>query len=126
MTSSDVNAYLREISGIEVTAKDFRTWAATWRAANRFAHLPPFTTKAEANKNIRAVIVEVAKRLGNTPTICRKSYGRPDVVTHYLAASPQFVQCRTPESVEEMIEHALTPEELGTLRLLMAGKSAAQ
>ena len=78
-TSSDVNEYLREASGRDVTAKDFRTWAATVEAALAFHALqgPPL------KKNIRDVIVQVAEKLGNTATICRKCYIHPVIISAY-------------------------------------------
>lgn len=81
VTSSDVNAYLREAAGHEVTAKDFRTWAATVEAALAFHRLegPPL------KKHVREVVALVADRLGNTPTICRKCYIHPEILTAYEA-----------------------------------------
>lgn len=82
--SADVNEYLREITGEDVTAKDFRTWAGTVAATLFLTELEPFTSKTQATKNVTGVIKEVAKKLGNTPAICRKSYVHPDVLTCYL------------------------------------------
>jgi DNA topoisomerase-1 len=72
VTSADVNAYLREISERDVTAKDFRTWAGTVLAAMALAEFEQFDSQAKAKKNVKAAIEKVAARLGNTPTICRK------------------------------------------------------
>jgi DNA topoisomerase-1 len=79
ITSSDVNDYLREASGREITAKDFRTWAATVEAALAFHALeePPL------KKHVREVIAQVAEKLGNTPTICRKCYIHPAIIEAY-------------------------------------------
>jgi DNA topoisomerase I len=74
VTSSDVNAYLREISGKEITAKDFRTWHGTVLAALALQEFQKFDTQAGAKKNIKEAIQRVAARLSNTPTICRKCY----------------------------------------------------
>lgn len=82
--SSDVNAYLRDITGEDVTAKDFRTWAGTVAATLLLSELEPFTSKTQATKNVASVIKEVAKKLGNTPAICRKSYVHPDILSCYL------------------------------------------
>jgi DNA topoisomerase-1 len=84
VTSADVNAYLREISGRDITAKDFRTWAGTWRAATALAKTGPCASVAEAKRNVRKVVAEVAERLGNTPTVCRKSYIHPEIVEAYF------------------------------------------
>lgn len=82
--SADVNDYLREISGREITAKDFRTWAATHLAVLALADQDqePPTKKAEVE-----AIKQVAKRLGNTPAICRKCYIHPAVLEGYLNGS---------------------------------------
>jgi DNA topoisomerase-1 len=79
ITSSDVNDYLRAVSGSDVTAKDFRTWAATVEAALAFHALqgPPL------KKNVRDVIAQVAEKLGNTATICRKCYVHPMIISAY-------------------------------------------
>jgi DNA topoisomerase I len=79
VASSDVNAYLREAAGHEVTAKDFRTWAGTVEAALAFHRIEGPALK----KHVRDVVALVAERLGNTPTICRKCYIHPEIVTAY-------------------------------------------
>jgi DNA topoisomerase-1 len=84
VTSSDVNAYLREITGQDVTAKDFRTWHGTVLAALALQEFQSFDTQAVVKKNIKAAIEHVASRLGNTPTICRKCYIHPEVLTSYV------------------------------------------
>jgi DNA topoisomerase-1 len=81
--SADVNAYLRAIAGAEFTAKDFRTWNGTVLAA-RALREQRFETKREANKNVAAAIKEVAERLGNTPSVCRKCYVHPAIVEAYV------------------------------------------
>jgi DNA topoisomerase-1 len=87
VTSDDVNAYLREISGEDITAKDFRTWAATNLAAVALAELEIFDTKAKAKKNVLRAVEAVAKMLGNTPSICRKCYIHPAIFDSYLDGS---------------------------------------
>ena len=72
VTSSDVNDYLKEISGQDITAKDFRTWAGTVLAVMALKELEKFDSAAQAKRNLRAAIEKVSARLGNTPTICRK------------------------------------------------------
>ncbi len=84
VTSSDVNAYLREITGEDFTAKDFRTWAGTVLAALALREFEAFDSEAGAKKNLRAAIEGVAARLGNTPTICRKCYIHPEILGCYL------------------------------------------
>jgi DNA topoisomerase-1 len=82
--SSDVNDYLRAISGREITAKDFRTWAGTVLAFRALCALDPAASDTDAKRNLVAAIKDVAGRLGNTPAVCRKSYVHPGVVEAYL------------------------------------------
>jgi DNA topoisomerase-1 len=89
VTSADLNAYLREISGQEITAKDFRTWAGTVLAATALQHIeqqaePGIERSATALKrNLNLAIKGVAAMLGNTPAICRKCYIHGEIVTCY-------------------------------------------
>src|SRR5206468_136708 len=82
--SGDVNQYLREITGQEFTAKDFRTWTGTVMAALALQEFEPFRSQRQAKKNVVRAIEEVAERLGNTPAVCRKCYVHPDVIDAYL------------------------------------------
>jgi DNA topoisomerase-1 len=85
VTSQDVNDYLREITGEDFTAKDFRTWAGTLLTAMALDAQEKFTSKKEASVNIKNAIAAAAKLLGNTPTICRKCYVHPAVLESYLS-----------------------------------------
>ena len=87
VTSSDVNDYLREITGVEITAKDFRTWAGTVLAAVALQEFSEIEGVVATKRNLRAAIESVAARLGNTPTICRKCYIHPDIIESYLAGN---------------------------------------
>jgi len=84
ITSQDVNEYLREITGEDFTAKDFRTWAGTVLAAIALSAAGEFETKKQAKANIKNAIGAVAKILGNTPAICRQCYIHPIVLETYL------------------------------------------
>ena len=84
VTSDDVNAYLHEVSGVDVTAKDFRTWAATNLAALALGVLEPVEGSGNQKKAIVAAVESVAKKLGNTPAICRKCYIHPAIFDGYL------------------------------------------
>jgi DNA topoisomerase-1 len=83
VTSQDVNDYLREISGEDFTAKDFRTWAGTVLAAVALSEQGVFETKKQAKANIKTAICAVAELLGNTPAICRKCYVHPAILEAY-------------------------------------------
>lgn len=84
VTSGDVNEYLREISGSDFTAKDFRTWAGTVLAAQALKATKKSETQREAKKNIKQAIDTVASKLGNTPAVCRKCYIHPQVMEGYM------------------------------------------
>lgn len=100
ISSQDVNEYLREISGEEFSAKDFRTWAGTVLGAMALNHLGPFATKKEAKANIKSAVTAVSKILGNTPAICRKCYVHPAVFETYLGgAAIEGLKRRTDEAV---------------------------
>jgi DNA topoisomerase-1 len=81
--SSDVNDYLREITGTDFTAKDFRTWAGTVLTACALHTLAAWETETQAKRNIVEAIAQVAKKLGNTRAVCRKNYIHPAVLEAY-------------------------------------------
>jgi DNA topoisomerase-1 len=83
--SADVNDYLREISGEDFTAKDFRTWAGSVLACAALRDFEAFSSETQARKNIIEAINAVAARLGNTRAVCRKCYVHPAVLENYLA-----------------------------------------
>jgi DNA topoisomerase-1 len=118
VTSSDVNAYLREITGKDITAKDFRTWAGTVLAAMALAEMKSFDSAAQAKRNLRTAIERVARRLGNTPTICRKCYVHPEVLSAYLDGN---LILEIKSAVEGELRDSLAdlkPEEAAVLALL--------
>jgi DNA topoisomerase-1 len=84
VTSDDVNAYLREATSGDFSAKDFRTWSATVICALALDAAGPAETVAEAKRNVAAALAATAARLGNTPTVCRTSYVHPSVLEAYL------------------------------------------
>jgi DNA topoisomerase I len=81
--SSDVNGYLREITGQDFTAKDFRTWAGTVLAVQALTAAKEGSSKTLTKKSVLAAIKFVAEQLRNTPAICRKSYIHPVVLESY-------------------------------------------
>lgn len=115
--SSDVNEYLREITGQPFTAKDFRTWAGTVLASMALQEVATFETKTEAKKHIVSAIHTVSERLGNTPAICRKCYVHPAIIDSYLDRSLLDTLQQRAEDAEEEIEQ-LEPAEAGVLMLL--------
>jgi DNA topoisomerase IB len=83
VTSDEINAYLKEISGAEITAKDFRTWTATVLMAATLAEAPPPASRTARNKVIRQAYATVSEQLGNTPAVCKASYVDPRVVDRF-------------------------------------------
>lgn len=110
--SADVNEYIREISGDEFSAKDFRTWLGTVTCATMLCGLEAAETQTERKQRVADVIKDVAKRLGNTPAVCRKCYVHPDVVDAYLESGSLQLQ--------ENVRHTegLVEEERFVLALL--------
>jgi DNA topoisomerase-1 len=84
VTSDDVNQYLREASGEDVTAKDFRTWAGTLLAEQALREVGGFESETEARRKVVAAIDMVAHKLGHTRAVCRRSYVHPAVIETYL------------------------------------------
>jgi DNA topoisomerase I len=84
ISSDDVNAYLREVTGRDFSAKDFRTWGGTMHAAVTLRDIGPAASRREADRNIIKAIDAVAERLGNTRGVCRKYYVHPAVLEAYL------------------------------------------
>jgi DNA topoisomerase-1 len=116
VTSTDVNRYLRTISGQCITAKDFRTWWGTVLATLALAQLPPPDSVTASKRQISAVIKEVAAHLGNTPTVCRKSYIHPAVLTAFAEGRPigRIMKKNKPVSPAGV----LLPEEQAVVRFL--------
>ena len=82
--SPDINDYLKELTGLDVSAKDFRTWNATVLAAVGLAVSPvPRTSVSSRKRAVARVVKEVSEYLGNTPAVCRASYIDPRVIERY-------------------------------------------
>ncbi len=116
--SSDVNDYLRTITGEDYTAKDFRTWSGTVLAALALQAFEKFDSETQARKNVVRAIESVAKKLGNTPSVCRKCYVHPAVLEAYMdGAELAALRARAEEEFTSEL-HALQPEEAAVLALL--------
>ena len=107
--SADVNDYLREITGEEFTAKDFRTWAGTVLASRYLRQTAPAQTQTESRSQVLRTIEQVAAQLGNTVAVCRKCYVHPAVVEAYLAGSLSVLEAAR-ETVEGLAQDARPPE----------------
>ncbi len=116
--SSDVNDYLRMISGEDITAKDFRTWGGTVLAARTLHEIGPFQSQSAAKKNVTTAVKKVAAHLRNTPAICRSYYIHPTVIETYLnqLLVPHFEEIY---KAKQNKPSELSKEEYATLTLLL-------
>lgn len=116
--SDDVNAYLREVTGLDVTAKDFRTWTGTMLAARALREMGPPANEREAKRNVNVALDQVAARLRNTRAVCRKYYVHPSIIEKYhnrivVPAPPAPAADRRARP-----SAALRRDELGVLQFL--------
>ena len=116
--SADVNEYVREICHEDFTAKDFRTWAGTVLACSMLQEFEAFASQTEAKRNVVQAIKEVAARLGNTPSVCRKCYVHPAVLDSYLGGAMIKTVTARVEQEAEHSPHPLRQEEIALLQLL--------
>ena len=120
-----MNEYLKAITGKDITAKDFRTWAGTVLAAMILSELQSFDNAAQAKRNLRSAIEKVSARLGNTPTICRKCYIHPEVLNSYMDGNLVLeVKSHVENELRSAVEN-MKPEEAAVLALLR-GRLARQ
>ena len=115
VSSGDVNAYLREISGRDITAKDFRTWAGTVLMARFRSASVPFASAIEAKRAMSAAVRQVAAALGNTAAVCRKSYIHPGVASACLGGGLVLKAVQVSGHVAPI---GLSAEEAAVLSLL--------
>ena len=116
--STAVNDYLKEITGEDFTAKDFRTWAGTVLAAMSLQEMEAVDEEAAARSNVVAAIERVAERLGNTPAICRKCYVHPAIIESYMDGSlAGALKQKASKQIAEELD-GLPPEEAAVLVLL--------
>jgi DNA topoisomerase I len=116
ISSGDVNEYIKEISGQEFTAKDFRTWAGTLLAVSALSAAGAFTTQRQAKSIVLRAIDSVAEQLNNTRSVCRKYYVHPAVFDAYLAGT--MLEALKDGADEESAQSDLTEEERSVVRLL--------
>jgi DNA topoisomerase-1 len=105
--ASDINDYLREITGREVTAKDFRTWAGTMLASEALREMGAAETKKQAERNVVAAVDRTKAKLGNTRSVCRKYYIHPVLIEAYLDG-----EVMPPSGGKEWKERGAAPSKL--------------
>ncbi|NBL65218.1 DNA topoisomerase IB [Flavobacterium sp. NST-5] len=111
--SGDVNHYLKEITGEDFTAKDFRVWAGSVNAMFAFQEIGPFETQTDCKRKIVEVIDSVCQKLGNTRTVCRKYYIHPTVISAYEKGIIHDYKLKANKK-----NNKLNPEEEAFIRLL--------
>ena len=124
-----MNDYLRELTGSDFTAKDFRTWGGTVLAAMALQEFEKFDTKTQAKKNLVRAIEAVSQRLGNTPSVCRKCYIHPEILNSYLDGTMiDIFKKRTDEELSRGLskKNSLKPEEAAVLAFLQKRLAAEQ
>ena len=123
--SADVNEYLREIARQEFTAKDFRTWAGSVLACVALREFEMFASEAEAKRNVVQAIKQVAAKLGNTPSVCRKCYVHPAVLECYMGGA--MLETIKPSAQKDSeSEESLRQEETTLLKLLQRQSELAK
>ena len=126
VTSTDVNAYLRSISSQDFTAKDFRTWAGTVLAATALFEVERASSASQAKRNIVSVVDAVAGVLGNTRSVCRKSYIHPIVIESYLSGGlSRPHDANGSRRGPRATSNGLRPDERAVLALLRRSSAAA-
>jgi DNA topoisomerase I len=116
--SADVNQYLKELTGEDFTAKDFRTWVGTVLAATALREFEKVDSQAQLKKNVLRAIEAVAEMLGNTKTVCRKSYIHPAVIDSYMDGSMlEVLRKRATQAMKKKLSK-MRPEEAAVLTLL--------
>jgi DNA topoisomerase-1 len=121
VTSGDVNAYLKRITGQNFTAKDFRTWAGTVLCATALEELDIVDSPSKAKRNVLKAIEAVAGVLGNTRAVCRKSYIHPAVMDAYMDGKTLATLRHAVKARRSSTCRALRPEESAVVRLLEQG-----
>jgi DNA topoisomerase-1 len=124
VNSSDVNQYLREATGIDLTAKDFRTWAGTVLAARALGELAPFMSKSQAKRYVVRAVEAVARKLGNTRTVCQKCYIHPATVKAYFDGTlPETLSRPAPATRDA--QNGLSGDEAAVMMILEESSKAA-
>jgi DNA topoisomerase IB len=114
--SGQVNDYLRDAMGDDFTAKDFRTWAATWKTASRLAKQFDPNTITARKRVANEVVKSVASDLGNTPAVCRSSYIHPTILSDWMDGK---FRSRWNHAWKTRKMAALSKEESATLAYLV-------
>ncbi|MDP2247092.1 MAG: DNA topoisomerase IB, partial [Nitrosomonadales bacterium] len=127
INSSDVNQYLKDITGRNYSAKDFRTWSGTLHTFQALVSLEACESQTQAKKNVMEAITAAALKLGNTPTICRKCYVHPVIIETYMAGKLMGLIKENVSAQKNALESwALDTAEQCVLQLLQREAANAQ
>jgi DNA topoisomerase-1 len=94
VSSEDVNGYLRESTGIDLSAKDFRTWGGSITAIGRLLAQPRPENEKEIQKMITETVKLVASKLGNTAAVCRNYYIHPLILESYASGDLEKIAAK--------------------------------
>jgi DNA topoisomerase I len=117
ITSRDVNDYIQSALHFPYTAKDFRTWGGTLRAATVLSEIGAGKNEKSRKKDVTVMVRLVASELGNTPTILRKSYVHPAILTRYLKNGAK-IQVPSIVNRRKSLRPAHTPDEKALIAFL--------
>jgi DNA topoisomerase-1 len=115
--SEDVNAYLREVSGADITAKDLRTWAGTVMAFRALRAAPPGERDVENRRTVARAVVKVSESLGNTPAVTRASYVDPAIIDAWESGAVARVRGVAPDA--DVAPGPPTPDEEAAVRRVL-------
>lgn len=118
VSSGDVNDYLREVTGAEFSAKDFRTWGGSVLAAMTLCALEPAESEPATRRNVVQAVKEVAAALGNRPATCRKYYIHPAVLEGYSAGTLPDDWSAAVAAAEAQPSPGLSAEEAALMTIL--------
>ena len=116
--SGMVNAYIKNTTGMEFTAKDFRTWAGSLNILRAFQSIGEAITETECRKKIIEALDMVSVKLGNTRTVCKKYYVHPGLIKLYEEHKLQHYLTQLDKLEEPDDKSGLTPEENILMRIL--------
>lgn len=113
----DVNDYIEDVAGFPYTAKDFRTWGGTLRAATVLSEIGTGKNEVARKKEVTLTVRMVASELGNTPAILRKSYVHPAILSRYLKNGSR-IQLSGRMRKQHQLTAGYTPEEKALIEFI--------
>jgi DNA topoisomerase I len=126
VTAREVNAFLREIAGVKISLKDFRTLLASASVLEALARIKPAASPRQRLKQVLEAVSAAAEDLANTPTICRRSYVHETVVTAFEDGvlerfSATLKNCRSPTRRAKVLAQIIATAATGSSGFDVAG-----